>query len=171
MTTLFRGPVQDAQVLPGVPRAVRVDPRRPPLLRGILGRLQPRASSRRARAAHAGVGLLRHRSPDPSPPRDRARSGLRGQPAAVRPPADPAPAARHRLDQPAHLGGAHTDEMTARCLTGLESFRASSTRQRGHDLRIELTALADVSAHPPAGLQPHTPAITTPTSWLPTPLG
>src|SRR5215217_5820885 len=62
MTTLFRGPVQDAQVLPGVPRAVRVDPRRPPLLRGILGRLQPRASSRRARAAHAGVGLLRHRS-------------------------------------------------------------------------------------------------------------
>src|SRR5215217_5722299 len=123
MTTLFRGPVQDAQVLPGVPRAVRVDPRRPPLLRGILGRLQPRASSRRARAAHAGVGLLRHRSPDPSPPRDRARSGLRGQPAAVRPPADPAPAARHRLDQPAHLGGAHTDEMTARCLTGLESFR------------------------------------------------
>src|SRR5215217_4950989 len=123
MTTLFRGPVQDAQVLPGVPRAVRVDPRRPPLLRRVLRRLQPRAPSRRARAAHAGVGLLRHRSPDPSPPRDRARSGLRGQPPAVRPPADPAHAARRRLDQPAHPGGAHTDEMTARCLTGLESFR------------------------------------------------
>jgi putative transposase len=53
--------------------------------------------------------------------------GLRGQPAAVRPPVDPAQAAHHRLDQPAHPGGAHTDQMTARCLTGLESFRTASS--------------------------------------------
>jgi putative transposase len=51
---------------------------------------------------HARVGLLRHRCPDPSPPRDRARPGLRGHPAAVRPPADPAQAAHRRLDQPTH---------------------------------------------------------------------
>src|SRR4029453_17335105 len=64
---------------------------------------------------------------DPSAPRDRARPGLRGQPAAVRPPADPAQAARRRLDQPAHPGGTHTDEMTARWLTGLDSFRSHGT--------------------------------------------
>src|SRR5215211_7030263 len=135
MTTLFRGPVQDAQVLPGVPRAVRVDPRRPPLLRRLLRRLQPRAPSRRARAPHARVGLLRHRSPDPSPPHDRARPGLCGQPAAVRPPADPAQAAHHRLDQPAHPGGAHTNKMTARCLTGLDSFRPLRRRVPWHPLQ------------------------------------
>src|SRR5512132_3861087 len=78
---------------------------------------------------HARVGLLRHRSPDPSPPRDRARPGLRSQPAAIRPPADPAQAARRRLDQPTHPGGAHTNEMTARCLTGLDSFRWRRSRQ------------------------------------------
>jgi putative transposase len=47
--------------LPGLPGAVRVDPRRPRVLRRVLRRLQPRAPPRRTRAAYPRVGLLRHR--------------------------------------------------------------------------------------------------------------
>ena len=91
-----RGELQDPQVLPGVPRPVRLDRRRPRVLRRVLRSLQPRPPPRRHRAAHPGVGPLRHRRRDPRPTRRHPRRRLRRQPGPVRAP----PTRRHRSCPP-----------------------------------------------------------------------
>lgn len=60
-----RSPVQNPEILPGLPRAVRLDPARPHLRRRVLHRLQPRAPPLRHRPAHPRLGALRHRRTDP----------------------------------------------------------------------------------------------------------
>ena len=55
---LQREPVQDAQVLPGVPRSLRFHRGRPGVQRHVLRVLQPRAPPLRHRLPHAGVGAL-----------------------------------------------------------------------------------------------------------------
>ena len=83
---LQRGAVQDPQVLPGVPRALRLHPRRPGLLRGVLRLLQPRAPSFGHRVPHAGLGALRHGSRGSLPADRDPRRRLRRQPGPVPPP-------------------------------------------------------------------------------------
>ena len=77
--------VQDPEVLPGVPRPVRLDRRRPSVLRRVLRLLQPRAPPQRDRPAHPRLGALRHRGRDPRPTRGHPRRGLRRQPDPIHP--------------------------------------------------------------------------------------
>ena len=98
---LQRGAVQDAEILPGVPRHVRVTARRPRVLRRVLHLLQPRAPAFRDRAAHPVLGAYRHRARDPGQTPGRAERRLRREPAALHPPPQGTQDARHGLDQQA----------------------------------------------------------------------
>lgn len=119
-----RKPIQDPQVLPGVPRTVRQHRRRPSVLRRVLRALQPRAPSRRHRAAHPRLGPLRHRSRGPSPTPGHPGCRLRRQPGQVPPPATVAAEAAHRrLDQRTLTGSTHQIRMRS-CLTDLDRFRS-----------------------------------------------
>ena len=80
---LLRGAVQDPQVLPGLPRALRLHRRRPGLLRGVLRVLQPRppslghrATTRPPRCTSAPPQRCAPSGPRPSrPPTRRTRPG------------------------------------------------------------------------------------------------
>ena len=61
------------------------------VLRRVLRSLQPRAPPRRHRAAHPGVGALRHRHRDPRPTSRHPRRRLRRQPRPVPAPPTPPP--------------------------------------------------------------------------------
>jgi putative transposase len=120
-------PVQDAQVLPGVPRPLRLDPRRPHVLRGVLRSLQPRPPPRRHRPAHPRLRALRHRRRDPRPARRDPRRRLRGEPRPIRAPPTRTPETAHRrLDQRTHPRSTHQIRITS-CLNGLDRFRPRAT--------------------------------------------
>ncbi len=80
---VLRGAIQDDQVLPPVPRALRLNRTSPRLLRRLLRPLQPHPPPLRHRATHASISPLRHRHRDPSPAPDHPQRGLRGQPNAL----------------------------------------------------------------------------------------
>jgi hypothetical protein len=113
-----------AEVLPGVPRTVRLGPGRPSLLRDVLRVLQPRPPPQRHRPAHPRLGALRHRRRDPTAtPADRCRR-LRRHPRPLPRPTPASTQAAHRgLDQPAHPRSAHTERLTTKCLNLLDKFR------------------------------------------------
>ena len=94
--------VQDAQVLPGLSRLLRVNRRGPRVLRAVLRLLQQRAPPFRNRTAYPAVRPRRHLAPNPGTPPAGPRRRFRGQarPVPRAPPAGPGPA-RQGLDQPA----------------------------------------------------------------------
>ncbi len=77
---VLRGAIQDDQVLPPVPRALRLNRAGPRLLRRLLRPLQPHPPPLGHRATHANISPLRHRPRDPSQAPSRLQRGLRGQP-------------------------------------------------------------------------------------------
>ena len=123
--------LQDTQVLPRVPRPVRVHRRRPQLLRHVLRVLQPRAPPLRHRAAHTRVRALRHRHRNPRTTRRCARRRLRRQPNPLpAPPPRTARAPDRRVDQRPLTRSTHPKRMTNDCLKMLDRFRAASRVSR-----------------------------------------
>ena len=114
------GELQDSRVLPSVLRPLRLDPRRPRLLHRVLRSLQPRPPPRRHRAAHPGIGPLRHRRRDPRPARPDPPRRLRRQPGPIpTPPAPTTETTHRRLDQRTHTRSTHQIRIGS-CLTGLD---------------------------------------------------
>jgi putative transposase len=74
----------------------------------------------RDRAAHPGLGPLRHRDRGPRPAAGHPRRRLRRPPRPLRPPpAGTTETAHRRVDQPALTGGPHTKRLTADVSNGL----------------------------------------------------
>ena len=98
---LQREPVQDPEVLPELPRHLRLDPARPCVLRRVLHHLQPPPPARRPRAAHPPHRA--QRTGPPGPRRPHPGPGRRPPPAQqpVPPTAPPTRAPRLVLDQQA----------------------------------------------------------------------
>ena len=128
---VFRGGLQDLEVLPGVPRPIRLHRGRTGVLRRVLRALQPRPPTLGHRPPHPGLGPLRegHRDQEPAP-RD-ADCRLRCQPHPV--PASPArctATARGGVDQPTSRSrGGCTELVNQECLKSLDRFRARIDRR------------------------------------------
>jgi hypothetical protein len=133
-TTRSPRPVQDAEVPPGVPGAVRLDPGRPSALSRLLPLVQHRAPSCRARPVDA-----RRRAPRPGraahrSARDRARHGLHGASRAVLcGPSGPGGDADRGLDQSpqaqrARGGGAYSLNSRPDCLNLVDRFRPAKSQ-------------------------------------------
>ena len=110
---VLRGPVQDAEVPPSIPGALRVDPGCAGALPRLLPLVQHGTSPLRPRPAHAGRRALRRGRAAGRRAGPRARHGLRRAPGAVpRRPAPAAGASRGSMDQPTQdpsdQGGAPT---------------------------------------------------------------
>jgi len=122
--TLLRSRVQDIEVLPCVPRTIRIARGRNRVLHRVLRALQPLPPSLRHRPAHGGVGALRHRE---------LRSEKVG-PASSMPLMPPTRAVRQQTAIPPLLPeaawinkpgakGARADLMRRTCLSRLDRFR------------------------------------------------
>ena len=123
---VLRSAVQDAEILPGLPRPLRFDRRRPRVLPAVLHPLQPRPPPQGPRPAHPRIRALRHRDRHPRAPRRRPARRSRPQPRTVQPTANPAAPARSGMDQPTNPTTSDTDRITSPCLTSLFSFRPGS---------------------------------------------
>src|SRR5207253_11357836 len=126
---VLRSPVQDAEVPPGVPGAVRLDPGRPgprprllPLVQHRAPSLRPRPVDARRRASRPGRAARRGA-------RDRARHGLRGPSRAVScGPSAPGGAAHRGLAQSPQAqraggGGAYSLNSRTGCLILVDRLR------------------------------------------------
>ena len=89
---LQREPVQDPQVLTSIPGTLRLDPRRPRILRAVPHALQRRAPTLRHRLPHAGFRALRHRRHDQGPAARDPQHRLHRKPRALPPPPPRLPA-------------------------------------------------------------------------------
>jgi len=102
--SVFRSPVQDAQILSAISRTLRIDRRRPGVRPIVLSLVQPRASSQRPRVPAAGGRPLRPGRGGARAPWSGADRRVRGAPRTLRQrTAATSRSADGRLDQPASL--------------------------------------------------------------------
>src|SRR5271166_2841311 len=120
-----RVPVQNAEVPQRFSRTVRLDRARPHLVQGLLRLPAARAPPFRARPAHTGVGVLRHRRRHPG--RTSAGHGrrLRRQPEPVRHPTAAPETADRGMDQPTDPTTENSVHIMRRCLKRLDSYRTA----------------------------------------------
>ncbi len=89
--------------------------------------LQPRAPPLRHRAAHPGLGPLRHRHRDPRPTRRHPQRRLRRQPRPIPAPStQPTEAAHRRLDQRTHPRSTHPIRIRS-CLIPLDRLQCDAS--------------------------------------------
>jgi hypothetical protein len=128
----------------GVSGAVRLHRRRPRVLRRVLRLLQPRPPASRDRAAHPGIGPLRHCGEDPRRTRQGPRRRLRGQPGPVPPPTHTTTHSWRGVDQPTTSD--RTDIVSNPCLIKLDSFRSPSARASASATRSSAPSTAYAQA-------------------------
>ena len=112
------------EVLPQLPRHLRLPGASPRVLHQVLPHLQPPPPACRPRATHP-PGRPQRTSPDhPCRPRERPRRGARPTPQSI-PPSTPATQApRQRMDQPTPGDGGHRSVIAEiNCPTEVDRFR------------------------------------------------